>query len=137
MTDETMKHGEAGVLPIRKIALQNGFFRREIWTGPHSQITVMCIPSGGEVGLEVHEDLDQILFVEYGIGSFYAGKERKDIAFIGEADSSSAIVVPAGTYHNILNRRNYPLKLISVYAPPKHPIGTIHRTKFDADLAEE
>ena len=97
----------------------------------------MCIPAGGEIGLEIHEDLDQILVVEYGVGTVYAGKTKREVAPIGEADSTSAIVIPAGTYHNVVNRRSVPLKLFSVYAPPKHPVGTIHRTKFDADLAEE
>ena len=137
MNDIPLQNGEGGVLPIRKLTLSNGFFRREIWTGEHAQITVMCIPAGGEIGLEIHDDLDQILVIEYGVGSVYVGKDRKNVAFAGEADASSAVVIPAGTYHNVLNRRNAPLKLFSVYAPPKHPVGTIHRTKFDSDLADD
>ena len=128
---------KASIIDIRRAATGNVFYRREIWTGEHLQITVMCIPAGGEIGLEVHEDLDQFLYVEYGVGSVYAGTERKNVSFLGEAAPSSAIVIPAGTYHNVLNRRNVPLKLFSVYAPPKHPVGTLQRTKFDADIAEE
>ena len=137
MNEELFKSGDPGVLPIRKLTLSNNYFRREIWTGEYAQITVMCIPSGGEIGLELHEDLDQMLVIEYGVGSVYMGKERREVSYIGEADASSVIVIPAGTYHNVINRRNAPLKLFSVYAPPKHPVGTMQRTKFDADLAEE
>ena len=137
MNEEIKRNGEAAVLPIRKLTLTNECFRREVRTGAHAQITVMRIPVGGEIGLEIHEDLDQILVIEYGVGSVYAGKEKKEVAFIGEADGNSAVFIPAGTYHNVVNRRNVPLLLFSVYAPPKHPIGTIHRTKLDADLAED
>ncbi len=137
MNEEPLQNGGVGVIPIRRTALTNCCFRREIWTGPHAQITVMCIPSGGEIGLEIHNDLDQILVIEYGVGSVYAGKDKKEVAYLGEADASSAVVIPAGTYHNVINRRNTPLKLFSIYAPPKHPIGTIHQTKFDSDLQED
>jgi len=127
----------ASILNIRRATLSNDCYRREIWTREHLQVTVMSIPAGGEIGLEVHKDLDQMLRVEYGVGSVYAGSERRNVAYLGEADASSAIFIPAGTYHNVLNQRNVPLKLYSVYAPPKHPVGTVQRTKFDADLAEE
>ena len=130
------KNGKPAVINIRRITLSNDYYRREIWTGEYLQVTVMCIPAGGEIGLEVHEDLDQFLRVEYGVGSVYAGSERRAVEYIGEADASSGIFIPAGTYHNVLNRRNVPLKLYSVYAPPKHPVGTTQRTKFDADLEE-
>ncbi len=134
---DRIPRGESAVIPIRKISLNNGCFRREIWTGEHSQITVMCIPAGGEIGLERHETLDQLLYVTYGVGSFYAGKEKSEVTFVGDAGTSDLIVIPAGEYHNVLNRRNVPLKLISIYAPPNHAVGTIHRTKFEADLSEE
>ena len=133
---EEKKNGKPAVINIRRITLSNDYYRREIWTGEYLQVTVMCIPAGGEIGLEVHEDLDQFLRVEYGVGSVYAGSERRAVEYIGEADASSGIFIPAGTYHNVLNRRNVPLKLYSVYAPPKHPVGTTQRTKFDADLEE-
>ena len=128
--------GRPCILNVRRGALSNDCYRREIWTGKHLQVTVMCIPAGGEIGLEVHEDLDQMLYVEYGVGSVYVGDEKRTVSYLGEADAATAIMIPAGTYHNVLNRRNAPLKLFSVYAPPKHPVGTTQRTKFDADLAE-
>ncbi|MBP5404741.1 MAG: cupin domain-containing protein [Clostridia bacterium] len=137
MTEDEKKNGIPTILNIHRLTLMNDAYRREIWTGDHLQITLMCIPAGGEIGLEIHPELDQFLRVEYGVGSVYMGKERKEVAYLGEADASSAILIPAGTYHNVLNRRNVPLKLYSIYAPPKHPAGTLQRTKFDADLAEE
>lgn len=137
MAEEEKKSGIPTILNIHRLTLMNDAFRREIWTGEHLQITVMCIPSGGEIGLEIHPELDQFLRVEYGVGSVYMGKEPREVTYLGEADASSAILIPAGTYHNVLNRRNVPLKLYSIYAPPKHPVGTLQQTKFDADLAEE
>ena len=127
--------GKGGVVSIRKATLYNGFFRREMWTGDHLQITVMAIPVGGEVGEEVHEDLDQFLVVEQGSASVFMG-DTKDIFFVGEAYEGSGILVPAGTYHNIINDGKIPLKMYSVYAPPKHPVGTLQPTKADADREE-
>jgi len=125
-----------GVVAIRKATIYNGYFRREMWTGTHLQITVMSIPVGGEVGKEVHEDLDQMLVVEQGSAAVFMAKEDGDLPFVGEAREGYAILVPSGTYHNIINDGRIPLKMYSVYAPPKHPIGTLQRTKEDADREE-
>ena len=128
--------GKGGVVNLRKATLYNRFFRREMWTGAHLQITVMAIPVGGEVGKEIHTDLDQLLVVEQGSASVFMGK-TEDILFVGEATEGDGILVPAGTYHNVVNDGRIPLKLYSVYAPPKHPVGTLQRTKEDADREEE
>lgn len=122
---------------IHKEVCCNSYFRKAIWTGDHLQVTVMSIPAGGEIGLECHDNLDQFIRVEYGIGSVYMGKTKQDMRFIGDANPDYAILIPAGTWHNILNNQSCPLKVYSIYAPPQHPIGTIHKTKFDADLAED
>lgn len=124
------------VINVKKTACFNDCFRREIWTGRYLQITVMSIPCGGEIGLEIHNDIDQILVVEYGIASVYTGKAKNDVEFAGYANTECAIVIPAGTYHNVINEQGYPLKLFSIYAPPKHPTGTIHKTKLDSDLED-
>lgn len=129
--------GQPVVVNIEKETMTNNYFRKAIWTGKYLQVTVMSIPAGGEVGIEIHEDTDQFLRVEYGLASVYMGKTKKDVKFIGKANQNSAILVPAGTWHNILNEQNMPLKLYSIYAPPHHPFGTIHKTKFEADLAED
>ena len=124
------------LINLQKTALTNGFYRREIWTGTHLQVTVMSIPAGGEIGLEMHAENDQFIGIEYGVASVYTGASKQEVKFVGNANSEYAITIPAGTWHNIINEGNYPLKLFSVYAPPHHPKGTIHKTKFDSDLAD-
>lgn len=125
------------LININKETCTNTYFRKAIWSGDHLQVTVMSIPAGGEIGLEIHDNIDQFIRVEYGLASVYMGKTKQDVKFIGTANSDYAILIPAGTWHNILNQNNTPLKVYSIYAPPKHPIGTIHKTKFEADLAED
>lgn len=125
------------VVNIDKETKCNNNYRKAIWTGEHLQVTVMSIIPGGEIGLEIHENLDQFLRVEYGVASVYMGKTKPDVKFLGNANDNYAIIIPAGTWHNIINEQNIPLKIYSVYAPPKHPIGTVQKTKFEADLAED
>ena len=124
------------IINVKKLMCFNDCFRKEIWTGTYSQITAMSIPAGGEIGLELHNDLDQILVVEYGIASVYTGKTKNSVIFKGCANVECAVIIPAGTYHNIINEQSCPLKLFSIYAPQKHPVGTIHKTKFDSDLED-
>ena len=124
------------IINVFNLSMLNNNFRKEVFTGQYSQITVMSIPSGGEIGLEFHSDLDQILVIEYGVASVYTGKSKNSVAFNGCANNQCAVLIPAGTYHNIINEQNVPLKLFSVYAPPKHPIGTVHKTKFQSDLED-
>jgi len=124
------------VINIHKETLTNSYYRKSIWTGDYLQVTVMSIPAGGEIGLEMHESTDQFLRIEYGIASVYMGKTKQEVKFFGNANSNYAVIVPAGTWHNLINEQKTPLKLYSIYAPPHHPIGTVHKTKFDSDLAE-
>ena len=105
-------------------------FRRVIWTGEHTQLVLMTIPPGEEIGMEVHEGNDQIL-------TFVSGTARADVA--GEVLRVSAgdlVVVPAGVRHNFVNDGAEPLVLYTVYGPPDHADGTVHRTKAEADAAE-
>lgn len=129
--------GIPAVINIHKETCNNTYFRKAIWTGDYLQVTVMSIPAGGEVGLEIHNDLDQFIRIEYGVASVYMGKTKQDVKFMGNANSDYAVLIPANTYHNIINNQEVPLKVYSIYAPPKHPLGTIHKTKFEADLAED
>ena len=124
------------LINAQKETCENNYFRKEVWTGEHLQITVMSIPVGGEVGLELHTENDQVLGVEYGIAAVYAGQTKAGVRFLGNVKKDYLIVVPAGTWHNVINEGNTPLKLFSVYAPPHHPKGTVHVTKFDSDLAD-
>ena len=124
------------LINIRATARANNYYRKEIWTGEHLQITVMSIPVGGEIGLEIHNDNDQLLGIEYGVASVYEGRTKQGVKFVGNVNPDYVITIPAGTWHNVINDGNCPLKLFSVYAPPHHPKGTVHKTKFDSDLAD-
>ena len=125
------------VMNLHTEILCNQNFRTTIWTGKHLQVTVMSVPSGGEIGLEMHDDLDQFLRIENGCAAVYMGKTKQSVSFVGTANQNCAIIIPAGTWHNIVNASTYTLKLYSIYAPPQHPFGTIHATKLDSDKAEE
>ena len=95
-------------------------------------MTLMCIPACGEIGVEVHPDTDQLIRVEAGQALFRTGDCREKLDFQRRLCAGDAVFVPSGTWHNIFNVGNCPLKLSSIYAPPQHPRGTIHRTKADA-----
>ena len=115
---------------IRGLARENDDFRREVMTGPHSQVVLMSVAVGSEIGEEVHEDVDQVLVFVDGTGEA-----------VLEGDSSTVepgdlVFVPAGTRHNFVNRGDTALKLYTVYAPPEHEAGTVHHTKEEADAAE-
>lgn len=113
---------------------RNPFYRRTLWTGRHLQLTLMSIPPCGEIGLEVHPDDDQFLRIESGCGTVMMGANRERLAFQRPVGSGDAIFVPAGTWHNVVNTGKTPLKLYSIYAPPHHPHGTLHRTKEESDI---
>ena len=123
------------LINLHKETVCNQTFRTAIWTGEHLQLTVMSIPVGGEIGLEIH-DVDQLIKVESGCANVYVGNSKQTLSLIGRMNANDAILLPAGTWHNILNACSCPLKLYSVYAPPNHPFGTVNLTKLDADLAE-
>jgi len=94
----------------------------------------MTIPPGGDIGLEVHPGTDQFLRIEQGQGIVQMGRDRNRLNFRQTVFNDFAIFVPAGTWHNLTNIGNTPLRLYSIYAPPHHPPGTIHATKAIADM---
>lgn len=124
------------VVNIEKVTKENNTFRTALWTGTHMQLTLMSINVGGDIGLELHPDVDQFIRVEQGEGLVKMGYDKNDLSFQRRVNSSNAIIVPAGTWHNVINTGNTPLKVYSIYAPPKHPHGTVHKTKADAMAAE-
>ncbi len=124
------------VVNLEAATLENPFFRRALWTGTHLQLTLMCIPPGGEIGLEMHDDLDQFLRLEQGRGRVMMGSTQNDLSYQQNVSENSAIFIPAGTWHNLVNTGSKPIKLYSIYAPVQHPPGTIHCTKADSDAAE-
>ncbi len=124
---------EPFVVNIARATQQNPFYRRTLWTGCHLQLTLMCIPPCGEIGLEVHPDNDQFLRLEEGQGIVMMGACRERLNFQRPVCQDDAIFVPAGTWHNVVNTGRTPLKLYAIYAPPHHPHGTVHRTKAECD----
>lgn len=123
------------VINIEDYTLENKTFRTTIWTGHNLQLTVMSIPVGGEVGLEMHKDIEQFLRVEEGDAEVLMGDSENKLTYNRHASDDDAIFVPAGKWHNIINKGNKPLKLYSVYAKPEHPHGTIHKDKTESDAA--
>ena len=91
----------------------------------------MCINPGEDIGLEIHEDTDQFLRIESGNGIVKMGKNKDKLEYEKKVNDDYAIVIPAGTWHNVYNTGNKLLKLYSIYAPPHHPKGTVHITKND------
>ncbi|MCY8839328.1 cupin domain-containing protein [Bacillus atrophaeus] len=125
------------VVNINKATKQNNTFRTALWTGKHFQVTLMSLGIGEDIGLEIHPNVDQFLRIEQGRGIIKMGKSKENLNFQRNVYDDYAIVVPAGTWHNVINTGNIPLKLYSIYAPPNHPFGTVHVTKADAATAED
>jgi len=114
----------------------NRTFRTVLWTGAHSQLTVMSIEPGSDVGLEVHPDTDQFFRIEEGQARVQSGPSKDDLREVTDVKEDWAFIIPAGTWHNVINTGNKPLKLYSVYSPANHAPGTVHATKADAMRAE-
>ncbi|PDY44159.1 cupin domain-containing protein [Bacillus pseudomycoides] len=128
---------EPFVVNINEAAKQNNTYRTALWTGKHLQVTLMSINVGEDIGLEIHPNVDQFLRIEQGQGIVQMGKSKDNLNFQRNAYDDFAIMIPAGTWHNVTNTGNIPLKLYSIYAPPNHPFGTVHVTKVDALAMEE
>lgn len=114
---------------VKDIAKHNHNFRQVLKTGKHTQIVVMSIVPGGEIGEEVHKDNDQVLYLVKGEGTVIVDGERR--AF----HKHDMVLVSAGQKHNFINTGEEDMKIITTYSPPHHPDGTIHKTKEDADKA--
>jgi mannose-6-phosphate isomerase-like protein (cupin superfamily) len=117
---------------IEKKTQDNKYFRKVLFTGPHSQLVVMSLLPREDIGMEKHGKIDQFIRVESGKGkAILDGKEYR-------LKDGSAVVIPAGTEHNIINTSTTePLKLYTIYTPPEHPDGTVHKTKAEAEEAEK
>lgn len=121
---------------IEQATLDNDTFRTVLWTAPSMQLTVMSLQPGEEIGVEVHPDGDQFIRVEEGQAEVRMGQARDDLSEVRQLEDDWAVIIPSGTWHNVVNRGSSTLKLYSIYAPPEHPDGTVHQTKVDADAAE-
>jgi mannose-6-phosphate isomerase-like protein (cupin superfamily) len=114
---------------VAQQATTNEYFRQVLATSPKMQIVIMSIPVGGEIGEEVHEDNDQMLYLVEGSGQVTLNGETANF------DTGDIVLVPAGTRHNFVTKGDQAMKIITAYAPPHHPEGTVHKTKADADKA--
>ena len=116
---------------IEEKTLENENFREVLYTAPHSQLVVMTLQPGEEIGTETHEDRDQFIRVEEGEGEAILGGEKHAL------EDGTALVIPAGTEHNVINTsRTEALRLYTVYSPAEHPDGTVHRNKAEAEEYE-
>jgi len=109
---------------IEKMTRSNTDYRRVLYTGKNSQLVLMCIQPGDEIGLETHH-LDQFIRIEQGTAQVILDGVAHEVM------ADFAIVIPAGTKHNVINTGSEPLKLYTVYAPPEHKDGTVHLTKAE------
>ncbi|CAM2856541.1 cupin domain-containing protein [Erysipelothrix tonsillarum] len=118
------------IFQIADLARQNDRYRTTLWTGEHVQVTLMSIPSGGgDVGLEIHDNEDQILFIVEGTGYVEMGYEKDNLTIQQEAHEGAMVIVPVNTWHNIKNAGDTTMKLFSIYSPVKHPFNTQQETK--------
>ena len=114
------------VTDIESATLQNSDYRRVLFTGRNTQLVLMNIAPGDEIGLETHDEHDQFIRVESGIGTVALDGEQHPLA------DGVAVVIPAGVRHNVINTsRDTPLRLYTLYSPPEHADGTVHQTKQD------
>jgi mannose-6-phosphate isomerase-like protein (cupin superfamily) len=133
---EIIDNGPAPLVAnIETNTVENTNYRTTLWTGNNLQVTLMSIEPGHDIGLEVHDVTDQFLRIEQGQATVYMGPS-KDQLQTWQASASDAVIVPAGTWHNLVSNGDLPLRVYSIYAPPHHPHGTVHVTKEDADKAE-
>lgn len=121
---------------IQRETLENETFRTVLFTGGHEQLTVMRLKPGEDIGKESHAGADQFIRIEQGQARVDFGSSEDRVDETHDVADDWAIVIPAGVWHNVVNTGTGDLKLYSLYAPPQHPDGTVHRTKADAEAAE-
>lgn len=121
------------VVNIQEAAKQNYNFRLALLTGTYLQLTLMNINAKEDIGLEMHPDVDQFIRIEEGQGLVLMGDSHDRLYYQERVYPGYVIFIPAGKWHNVINTGCTPLKLYSIYAPPEHPWGTVHRTKEDGE----
>jgi mannose-6-phosphate isomerase-like protein (cupin superfamily) len=121
---------------IEHLTLENETFRTVLFTGAHIQLTVMRLAPGEDIGTEVHPDRDQFIRIEEGQARVEFGRTEAGVDEAHDLSDDWTVVIPAGIWHNVINTGTGELKLYSLYSPPEHPDGTVHRTKADAQAAE-
>ena len=121
---------------VEQETLENETFRTVVFTGEHTQLTVMSLEPGEDIGREHHDGIDQFLRIERGSARVELGRTEDSIDETHDVADDWAIIVPAGMWHNVVNTGDGELKLYSLYSPPEHPDGTVHKTKAEAEEAE-
>lgn len=121
---------------LEKASIENPNFRAVLYTGPNTQLTVMSLAPGEEIGYEVHEDHDQFIWIAQGHGRVDLRQPDEDVEHAIHVERNWAVVVAAGTPHNVVNVGPHDLKLFSIYAPPEHADGIVHHTKAEAEAGE-
>ena len=121
---------------VEQATLENETFRTVVFTGEHTQLTVMRLGPGEDIGLESHPNLDQFIRIEQGDARVELGRSKESIDETHDVSSDWTVIVPAGIWHNVVNTGDGDVKLYSLYSPPEHPDGTVHRTKAEAEAAE-
>lgn len=134
MSEQTRRLGWVG--DIEDVTVDNTNFREAVYTGRHLQLTVMSLRAGENIGWEMHDHLDQFLRVERGTGTLKLGRSADEVVEEHAVSDDWAMIIPAGTWHDVVNDGDSDLKLYSIYGPPDHPEGTVHVTKAEADAAE-
>lgn len=125
------------VTDIESETISNSNYRLVRWTGTHLQLTLMSIPVGSDIGLERHEDTDQFLRIEQGEGIVILMAEGQTEPTIVSVKDGSVILVPAKTWHNVINNGTNDLKIYSLYGPPHHKAGEIDEQRSEGDPDEE
>jgi mannose-6-phosphate isomerase-like protein (cupin superfamily) len=122
---------------IEEVTLENTTFRTVKFTGEHTQLTVMRLAPGEDIGLEAHADNDQFIRIEEGNARVELGERRDRVDETHDVEADWAVIIPAGVWHNVVNTGAGDVKLYSLYSPPDHPDGTVDETKADAEAREQ
>lgn len=128
---------EPNAFDIEKATVANDAYRVVAWTGKHLQVTLMSIPVGESIGLEAHPETDQFLRLDAGRGRCVMGPAKDRLDFEQEVTDGWSVQVPAGTWHDIVNTGDEPMRLYAIYAPVHHAPGLVQRTSEDAERDEE
>ena len=122
---------------LEAATVENTSYREVAWSGKYLQVTLMSIPVGESIGLEMHPETDQFLRLDAGEGKVRIGEEKDALTLEQDVTDGWCILVPAGTWHDVVNTGAEPLRLYAVYAPVHHAAGKIHATAADAERDEE
>ena len=117
------KGNEPYLFRMRDAGRDSDAFREALWTGEYMQAVRMNVPAGEDIGKEIHQDTDQLITVTDGRAEVLIGRSEDRLSSMGEMRSGDSVIIPAGYWHNLINRSGIPLRLISVYSPPHHPYG--------------